>query len=67
MVYIIQFVCVLLACVFCFVHFLKFICITVMSDSRVCVCAHLCVCVCVFFVLFVFLFLKVDGDGEGGL
>ena len=65
MVYIIQFVCVLLACVFCFVHFLKFICITVMSDSRVCVCTF--VCVCVFFVLFVCLFLKVDGNGDGGL
>ena len=64
MVYIIQFVCVLLACVFCFVHFFKFICITVMSDSRVCVCTQLCVCG-VF--LLKFFFLKVDGDGEGGL
>jgi len=63
MVYIIQFVCVLLACVFCFVHFLNFICITVMSDSRVCVCTQLCVCG-FFFEIF---FLKVDGDGEGGL
>ena len=63
MVYIIQFVCVLLACVFCFVHFLNFICITVMSDSRVCVCTQLCVWG--FFLNF--FFLKVDGDGEGGL